>query len=241
MDKTVVQRDGLDLVMDIAGPAKGPTVVLLHAGAETREVWFPITPALNEAGWRTIAPDFRGHGESGRAPVYRFEDFLDDTESIIQQRAGKPLVIVGGSIGGAAGLVLTGEDRIPANGLVLLDLPTSPTPQAGLNERDKIQTARERNNPAVESIDSTFLDGNFLKAVIKDMDRWRRAGKNVQVPTLLVRGTRSNVVDDRALKRFKEDIPNAKVTDLDAGHLVARDQPKQLAKLLVDFLRTIPC
>lgn len=240
MGKFVVHRNGLDLHMDVAGPASGPTVVLLHAGAETREVWRPMTPILNDARWRTIAPDFRGHGESGRAPVYQFEDFLDDTETIIQQSAGKPLVIVGGSIGGATGLVLTGEGRIPTNGLVLLDVPTSPAPQAGHKERDKIQTARKRNNPAVESIDSTFLDGDFLKAVIKDMGRWRRAGKNVRVPTLLVRGTQSDVVNDRALERFKEDIPHAEVTDLDAGHLVARDQPEQLATLLIEFLRTIP-
>ncbi len=225
--------------MDIAGPATGPTVVLLHAGAETSEVWRPISPVLNGAGWQTIAPDFRGHGESGRAPVYRFDDFLDDTETIIQEQSGNPLVIVGGSIGGATGLVLTGEERIPARGLVLLDVPTSPTPQAGHNERDKIQSARKRNNPAIASIDATFLDGDFLKAVIKDMARWRRAGKNVRVPTLLVRGTRSNVVDDRARKLFKEDIPHADVAELDAGHLVAREQPIQLAELLTQFLSAI--
>lgn len=240
MHKIYVKCNGLDLAVDVAGPADGPTVALLHAGAETRNVWRPIAPALNAAGWRTVAPDFRGHGESDRASKYLFDDFLDDTEVLIRELAGNPLVIVGGSIGGATGLVLTGEGRVQADGIVLLDVPTFPKPQAGQNERDKINSARKRNDPAIKSVDSAFLSGGFLESVLDDLDRWRCAGGNVCVPTLLIRSTRSNVVDDRALALIREDIPHVEICDVDAGHLVARDQPEQVAVLLTKFLAAIP-
>ncbi len=237
--KTIVQCNGVDIAIDVVGPDSGPTVVLLHAGAESRNVWSPITPTLNAAGWRTIAPDFRGHGESGRAPQYRFDDFLDDTAILVEALAGSPIVFVGGSIGGVTGLVLLGEQRVQADGIVLLDVPTAPQPQAGHNERNKISTARKRGNPAVESVDATFLSGDFLAALLEDLQRWRRAGVNVKVPSLLVRGTRSDVVDDRALALLRTDIPHIEVRDVDAGHLVARDQPEEVAELLIEFLADI--
>jgi pimeloyl-ACP methyl ester carboxylesterase len=64
MARVTLTNGGVDLVADVEGPARGPTTLLLHAGGETRSVWRPISNELVEAGWRTIAPDLRGHGES---------------------------------------------------------------------------------------------------------------------------------------------------------------------------------
>ncbi|HET8798209.1 MAG TPA: alpha/beta fold hydrolase, partial [Thermoanaerobaculia bacterium] len=42
----------------------GPLVVLLHGFPESRLSWKRMLPALAAAGFRAIAPDLRGYGDS---------------------------------------------------------------------------------------------------------------------------------------------------------------------------------
>ncbi len=45
-----------------SGPADAPAVILLHGWPDGAETWNAVIPALNAAGWRTIAPYLRGFG-----------------------------------------------------------------------------------------------------------------------------------------------------------------------------------
>ena len=227
----------LHLVADVAGSRPAPTVLLLHAGGETRQVWSPIAPILVTAGWRTVAPDLRGHGSSGRAAIYRLDDFIDDAARMADVLCDRPLVIVGSSIGGAVGLLLAGEGKARIDGLVLLDVPTCPAPEIARRERAKVRAAHSQGVAAVVSVDSAFLDGPFVDDVLNEADRWRQAARRVWLPTLLIRGRRSSAVGPDELSKLAEDIPHAEVISVDAGHLVARDQPDHVAQLLITFLR----
>jgi pimeloyl-ACP methyl ester carboxylesterase len=42
------------------------TVVLLHGFPQTWKAWRPVIPMLTAAGFRVIAPDYRGAGNSSR-------------------------------------------------------------------------------------------------------------------------------------------------------------------------------
>ena len=41
-------------------------MILLHGFPDSHHLWRNQIPALNEAGYRTIAPDLRGFGESDK-------------------------------------------------------------------------------------------------------------------------------------------------------------------------------
>jgi pimeloyl-ACP methyl ester carboxylesterase len=58
--------NGVDLNVEIAG--EGPTVLLVHGFPDDHTVWRHQVPVLVEAGYRVIAPDTRGCGQSD-APV----------------------------------------------------------------------------------------------------------------------------------------------------------------------------
>ena len=60
MARVTVRNGAVELVCDVEGPRRGPTVLLLHAGGENRSVWRAVTPSLVAAGWRTMAPDASG-------------------------------------------------------------------------------------------------------------------------------------------------------------------------------------
>jgi len=52
----------LEIAYFEAGPADGPALLLLHGWPDDGTTWDEVSPALNEAGFRTIAPMARGFG-----------------------------------------------------------------------------------------------------------------------------------------------------------------------------------
>jgi haloalkane dehalogenase len=47
-----------------AGPADAPPVLLVHGYPESSYMWSPAMDALAAAGWRAVAPDLPGYGDS---------------------------------------------------------------------------------------------------------------------------------------------------------------------------------
>jgi pimeloyl-ACP methyl ester carboxylesterase len=117
-------RDGITLRGDAWGPAEGRPVLLLHGGGQTRHSWAGCGRRLGAEGWRAIALDMRGHGESGWSPAgdYLPGHFVDDLRVVARALEGPP-VVVGASLGGITGLLAEGESeaRVLA-GLVLVDV-----------------------------------------------------------------------------------------------------------------------
>jgi pimeloyl-ACP methyl ester carboxylesterase len=73
--REVVVR-GLRLHIAVAGPPTGPPVVLQHGWPQHWYEWRHLFAPLAQAGYRVIAPDFRGFGWSEFPPD---EDFRKDT------------------------------------------------------------------------------------------------------------------------------------------------------------------
>ena len=65
-------------------------------------------------------------------------------------------------------------------------------------------------------------------------DLWD-ALREVRCPVLLVRGTRSNVLSADVAQRMITTLANGRLIELDAGHNVALDRPKELAEAVVEF------
>ena len=60
--------NGIELAADVEGPWRGPLVVLLHGGGQTRHAWGGTTRVLAAQGLLAVSLDLRGHGESDWAP-----------------------------------------------------------------------------------------------------------------------------------------------------------------------------
>lgn len=104
------------------GPAHG-TVLLLHGGAQRRHSWRATGERLASQGWRALAFDSRGHGDSDWAPDgdYSASALVDDVEAIVATLNEKP-VLIGASMGGMASLMAEGERGGLARALVLVDV-----------------------------------------------------------------------------------------------------------------------
>lgn len=82
-----------------------PTILMLHGGGQNRFSWKNTGQILADAGYHVIAMDSRGHGDSDRAPNadYSVESLSDDTLQVLYQ-IGRPVVLIGASMGGLTGI-----------------------------------------------------------------------------------------------------------------------------------------
>ena len=116
--------NSLFFVADSAGD--GETVaLLLHGFPECRQSWAKQLPALASLGWRAVAPDLRGYGDSSRPQgkePYRIEHLVDDVEALFATVGARRRVLVGHDWGGAIAwqAALRG---VALDGLVILNAP----------------------------------------------------------------------------------------------------------------------
>lgn len=115
-------RQGHRLALSLFGPDDGQPVMFMHGGGQTRHAWARSAAALGEQGWRAIAIDMRGHGDSDWTQHYKVADFATDVQEIALAQKRKP-AMVGASLGGLSALLANaGEQGEVSRGLVLVDI-----------------------------------------------------------------------------------------------------------------------
>jgi pimeloyl-ACP methyl ester carboxylesterase len=112
------------------GPDR-PVLLVAHATGFHGHVYLPVAAAL-EPGLRTVAFDFRGHGDTPPAPGWQVDwaGYGDDALAAAGAVAGdRPLVGFGHSMGGT-GLLLAAHRRPELFGLLILFEPIVPPIEA---------------------------------------------------------------------------------------------------------------
>ena len=88
----------------IAEAGDGPLVVLLHGFAQYWWSWRHQLPGLAAAGYRVVAPDLRGYGDSDRPPRgYDAFTLAADVAGLIRALGERNAVVVGHGYGGVTG------------------------------------------------------------------------------------------------------------------------------------------
>lgn len=107
--------DGSDL------PSSRPLVVCSPAMGDVRDVYVPLAQSLNEAGFRVVTADLRGHGDSSATfTAYGDEATAADLVALIEVLDAGPAILVGASMSGAAAVIAAGCRPDLVCGLVLV-------------------------------------------------------------------------------------------------------------------------
>ncbi len=272
---------GVRIAGDSWGPVGGPLILLLHGGGQTRHAWRGAGETLGAAGYRAVALDARGHGDSDWAPDgdYERSAMVADLARVVAQLDAGPPVLVGASMGGNTSLAALGEGAVEGRALVMVDI--APRIQAGGTRKVGEFMAQKPNGfESLEEVAEAIanyqphrerprsLDG-LAKNVRRGPDgryhwhwdpRWRQrprldrdqlrertrrleaSARALTVPTLLVRGGLSDVLDEAGAQAFLDLVPHADYVNVaDAAHMVAGDRNDAFGEAMLDFLaRNVP-
>jgi pimeloyl-ACP methyl ester carboxylesterase len=101
----------------IEGPEDGRPVLFMHGWPDSHRLWRHQVAALSDAGFRTIAPDLRGFGDSDRpqqVEAYKLAHTVVDMVAVLDACAVDKAAVVCHDWGAVAGWGLTGfvPDRV---------------------------------------------------------------------------------------------------------------------------------
>lgn len=120
-----LMANGLNFVADQAGD--GDTVALcLHGFPEARIAWADHLPALAALGWRAVAPDMRGYGDSDRPTAqgaYHVNHLVDDVAGLFDALGARRRILIGHDWGGVVAWQVALSGRVPLDGLIILNAP----------------------------------------------------------------------------------------------------------------------
>ncbi len=140
----------------------GLVVLLLHGFLEHAHAWDFVAPHLASAGFRTLALDWRGHGDTewvGAGGYYHFPDYAADLAGVVRALGGRA-ALVGHSMGAGGAVLYAGTEPSAVTALVCVDALGPPDMDADdvprryaswLRDLDKVAA---RPQPAVTLADA---------------------------------------------------------------------------------------
>ena len=248
-----------------AGPADGPVALLLHGFPESSYMWRDALPALAEAGWRGLAPDLAGFGDSPPDPPGTWERQVEGLERFRRTLGVERCVPVVHDWGGLIGLRWACDHADAVAALVISSTGFFPdgkwhgmaqamrTPEVGEQaiaglERDGFGGLLRATNPGFgdDELDEYFKgladDARKRNALelYRSGDFEKVAGyrlADLDVPVLLIWGANDEFAPIAGAHRFERELPSTELVAIEgAGHFVWDEQPERCAAALLDFL-----
>jgi pimeloyl-ACP methyl ester carboxylesterase len=161
------------------GPPDAPAVICAHGAHDHGRMWDGFAPQLAELGFRVVAPDLRGHGESGRLPHGHVWGMSSLDLAMLARELGPPVGIVGHSFG--AGLSMFAAGVFPELFRWVVNLDGLGPAWSGEDDDEDEWTFATGAANSIEWCTKTLLGPPRLYASTDEMVE-RRAKTNYRLP-----------------------------------------------------------
>ncbi len=141
-----VSSDGLSLAVWEWGDPDAPPVMFTHGGFDFAGTFDTLAPLVADAGWRVVAWDQRGHGDSDKAHLYSWAADRRDALAVLDSIGPDPMPVVGHSKGGA--MMLSLADAVPHRISHLANLDGLPTSRLWPDVQEHNRTRMRRSELA---------------------------------------------------------------------------------------------
>jgi pimeloyl-ACP methyl ester carboxylesterase len=132
---------GAEIALRCWGRPGDPGLVLVHGGAAHAAWWDHVAPLL-AGGRHVVALDISGHGDSARRPSYDATSWADEVGAAAKVAGdGRPVTVVGHSMGGRIALVAASRHRDRIDALAMVDTPLAE------NDLDEAELLQRRRRP----------------------------------------------------------------------------------------------
>ena len=235
--------------------------MFLHAYADSWFSYGRVLPLLPHR-YRALAPDQRGHGESGKPERgYATDDFSADVDAFMDTLAIEGATLVGDSSGGLIAQRVALDYPRRVGRLVLLGSPTTLVTNETVMEAGEDMLALEDPIPPEfvrefvegmihhpvpeEFLERTVSEGlkvparvwrGYYEGVVLTTDDRARLGE-IGAPTLILWGEQDAVLPREEQERRAAAIPNATLRVYpETGHLVHWERPEWVVRDLEAFI-----
>jgi pimeloyl-ACP methyl ester carboxylesterase len=248
--------DGTRIYYEVHG--SGPAVAFVHGSGGHHAAWWQQVPALSDR-YTVVTLDLRGFGRSDSGmDEFDSRTFPDDVLAVLRAAAVGPAVLVGQSIGAAAGLKAALRAPELAAGVVLahslggIDHPDLVARvKADRAKAEQIPVLDRLLTPAFRAADpaKTFLFrqmGSFNTAKMADLRNLNVDGPTVDevrssgVPICLLAGELDAVLTVETVRAAAALLPEARVEIVPgAPHSMYWEAPEAFNAALVRFLEQV--
>jgi pimeloyl-ACP methyl ester carboxylesterase len=241
----------------------GPKIVILHSMGMDAHGFDAFSEALHSE-FQILAFDILDHGDSDKPekPV-TLKDLAEIMRDGYRQLGFIPNVLIGHSVGGMIGMVLSADHPDDLKGLALVDIapfdrskrPRRPPPPELFSSESEAEKYIEQRYPgftpeAVKNrIKYAFVKGEDGKLRLKGTGATIRTGlttdlwpyvEKIGKPTILILGSESDLVTEAVLERMKITLPELEVVTVEgATHMVPQDKPAEFERHIREFLRKV--
>jgi pimeloyl-ACP methyl ester carboxylesterase len=95
-----VDASGVRIRVHEWGDEGARALMLAHGGFDFARTFDVFAPMLADGGWRVVAWDHRGHGDSEHADLYSWEADVRDAVAVLDSTSHEPVAVVAHSKGG---------------------------------------------------------------------------------------------------------------------------------------------
>jgi pimeloyl-ACP methyl ester carboxylesterase len=235
-----------------------PAVVFLHGAGMDHTVWALLARAFAYHGHAVLAPDFPGHGRSAGAPLTSIGALADWTAALIEVSGASAARIVGHSMGSLVALEAAARHPSKVTGLGLI----AATATMRVSD-DLLSAAKADDHAAVDmmaiwgegyraTLGGSQAPGLWMLggaerlleraqpgAIFADLSACNAypdalsAATKINVPTIVVQGSRDLMTPAKGGKALAAAIPNCRLALIEgAGHMLMSERPDEVLAAL---------
>jgi len=249
-------------VHHVAWGEEGPRVLIIHSMGMDSHSMDKLAENLEDE-YQVLSLTILDHGDSDppKGPI-SLPDHAEVMRGCYTQLGFTPNVLIGHSVGGMMGMVLTAEHPEEFRGLVLVDIaPFESTgrssrpepPESFTDEAEALMWLRERYPLFTDYYYENRLRHAFKReeGVLKLKPRGDgvRGGlvtdlwpyvERIETPTLLLKGEQSDLVTPETMERMEETMSGIEVVEVEnTGHMIPQDVPEEFERLVRGFLEKV--
>lgn len=238
-------RRAAGLAYRSAGAESGAVALMVHGVPESSYMWRSVLPALADAGWRGVAPDLPGFGDSDPDPPGTWERHVEALDRFVHELDLGPVALVTHDWGVAIGLRWACDHPGSTRALVVSDggffkdrewhdmAKTMRTPEVG--EEFISSITRERLGAVLKSLSSGMTEdaldeywrayadpvrGQGILELYRSGDFEKLAPYEgclaaLGLPALIVWGANDPFAGVELAHRFQDDLPGSELVIVD--------------------------
>lgn len=245
---------------------EGQPMIIMHGLFGQSDNWNSLAKHFGEQGLEVYTVDLRNHGLSPHSDEWTYKAMSDDIHELIMDLKLEKVILLGHSMGGKVAMQYAIDEPGKIDKMIVADMSPRHYPlhhEAVIQGLNAVKFEEMKTRKEVEEVLSQFIVDHGTKQFLLKNIYWKENGqldwrfnlkviteqiKNVgeatptdstsEVPSLFIKGERSNYVQEEDEKLIAHIFPRSMFeTIADAGHWIHAEKPKEFFECVMRFLK----